>query len=134
MVKVARVSRKQRKERKNRQKKVRGTKKAKVGTGKKVHHRFLIHSAGKNKHCIKKQLNIAMHKEVRFTFHNDLTCSTSDHILHCIKQQQQHSVFYRPDALPAAQSTVSKHRRLLHCITHNGYITLNVFLHIHVKN
>lgn len=36
MVKVARVSRKQRKERKNRQKKVRGTKKAKVGTGKKV--------------------------------------------------------------------------------------------------
>lgn len=35
MVKVARVSRKQRKERKNRQKKVRGTKKAKVGTGKK---------------------------------------------------------------------------------------------------
>lgn len=32
------VTRKQRKERKNRQKKVRGTKKAKVGTGKKVHH------------------------------------------------------------------------------------------------
>ena len=32
------VTRKQRKERKNRQKKVRGTKKAKVGTGKKVLH------------------------------------------------------------------------------------------------
>jgi len=39
MVKVARVSRKQRKERKNRQKKVRGTKKAKVGAGKKVRKR-----------------------------------------------------------------------------------------------
>lgn len=34
--KLQRAGRKQRKERKNRQKKVRGTKKAKVGTGKKV--------------------------------------------------------------------------------------------------
>jgi len=34
--KVQRAGRKQRKERKNRQKKVRGTKKAKIGTGKKV--------------------------------------------------------------------------------------------------
>jgi len=43
MVKVARASRKQRKERKNRQKKVRGTKKAKVGAGKKVEFSFVIY-------------------------------------------------------------------------------------------
>ena len=36
MYEKPKVSRKQRKERKNRQKKVRGTKKAKVGAGKKV--------------------------------------------------------------------------------------------------
>jgi len=51
-MKITRVSRKQRKERKNRQKKVRGTKKAKVGTGKKVQHRFLVHRAIKRKRYI----------------------------------------------------------------------------------
>ena len=40
-----------------------------------------------------------------------------------------HSVFYRPDALPAAQPTASKHWRLLWCsgihsaLHHNGLIT-----------
>jgi len=48
MTKTVRVSRKQRKERKNRQKKVRGTKKAKVGAGKKVEWSFLIYCEIKN--------------------------------------------------------------------------------------
>ena len=52
MVKVARASRKQRKERKNRQKKVRGTKKAKVGAGKKVESTILCCDEITGKHDV----------------------------------------------------------------------------------
>jgi len=40
-------------------------------------------------------------------------CKSAPHIRHVTMPAHHHSVFYRPDALPATQPTVSNHRRAL---------------------
>ena len=44
----------------------------------------------------------------------------------------EHPVFYRPDALPVAQPTVSKHRQTVRCIYANATVWLTHIGHHHI--
>ena len=43
-----------------------------------------------------------------------------------------HSIFYRPDALPVAQPTASKHRRHKNKTDKNTYVTITVHWHVFI--
>jgi len=56
-------------------------------------------------------------------------CKYAPRLIHITLPAPHHSVFYRPDALPATQSTASKHWRLNDLILSTKYLSSVVSLH-----